>query len=79
MFSGNDGCIEAPLEGGSASLKALFLCLGSGGTPGPWACGIGLVMPNTTEFTGFLGEEVEGGEGDLAPRSENVSLPADDE
>jgi hypothetical protein len=38
------------------------------------ACGIGLIVSNEAEFVGLLGKEVEGAEGDLAPRSKSIAL-----
>jgi hypothetical protein len=45
-----------------------------GGTPMLQACGIGLIVSNEAEFVGLLGKEVEGAEGDLAPRSKSIAL-----
>jgi hypothetical protein len=72
-FNGNGGCIVAPLEGGIASLEAPFLRLGSGGTPGPWACGIGIVVANEAEFASLLGKQIEGVIGDLDLRRKSLA------
>jgi hypothetical protein len=50
-----------------------FLHLGSGGTLGPWVCGVVLIVADEAEFASLLGEEVVGAEGDLAPGSEGLA------
>jgi hypothetical protein len=39
----------------------------------PRAYGIGHIVANEAEFTGLLGEEVEGAEVDLVPGSESLA------
>jgi hypothetical protein len=73
-FSDKGGRIEALLECGGTSFEASFLRLGLGRMPMPGAYVIGLVVGNEAEFTGLLGEEVEGAEGDPIFGSESMAL-----
>jgi hypothetical protein len=49
-----------------------FFAFGPVGTLRPRAYGIGHLVPNEAEFTGLLGDEVEGVKVDPAPGSESL-------